>query len=134
MRKTTPREETAYVGSRKAHVHLQIRAHSSIKGKGRPRSLSPTGEPHDGGAKDTPQKLLVKVCQEKQTYYFVQASSQEVFRRQNPVIIGMLLDVQKFNLQPEASSETRVFTNTHLNLLMKNQRLLQFTLRRMMNA
>ena len=30
MPKTTPKEETAYVGSRKANVHVEKHAHSSM--------------------------------------------------------------------------------------------------------
>ena len=52
MPKTTPREETASVGSQKANVHLEKHArfkHDPNKkgtGKGRLRSLSPTVSPH----------------------------------------------------------------------------------------
>ena len=48
----------------------------------------------------------------------------------------MFLNVQHSDLQPGASSETSMFTNAQLTLLMKKktQQMLQFTFRRMVNA
>ena len=80
MPKTIPTEETAYVGSRKANVHVEIRAHSSMNQtrKAKERHRNSKG---DGNAKKTHQILLVKVCQEMQTDYFVWTSGKGVVGR-----------------------------------------------------
>ena len=43
----------------------------------------------------------------------------EVVRRKIPVIIGMCLNVHNSTFQRNASTETRVLTNTQQNLVMK---------------
>ena len=98
------------------------------KGKGRPRSPSRTGSPHrnmkgdgkcsdDGNAKGIPKltgqspsaKLNRLPCMNFKT-----GSCQKGIC----VIIIIFLNVQDSNLKPDASSETSVFTDTQLNLLL----------------
>ena len=84
----------------------------------------------------THQNLLVKVRQGKRTDHLAQISRKEVVKREIPVVLGVSLNVQHSELQPDAGTETSLFTNTQLNLMMKRkfQHLLQVALRRMMNA
>ena len=78
MPETTLKEETASVGSRKANVHSEKHAHSSMtrtrKAKGRP---SPTGSPRrsskgdwkgsdDQGAEDSPRLIGKKSVRESE--------------------------------------------------------------------
>ena len=87
MPKKSPRGKTAYVGPRKANVHLEIRARPSMtrtrKTKRRDDLVHLLRQVHHTEIRKVMelvvmtemqkphQNLLVKVRQERQTYYFV---------------------------------------------------------------
>ena len=151
MPNTTPREETASVGPRKANVYLEIHAQSSMthtrKAKGRDDFVHFLRQVHRTETRKVTEKvamteaqtalknLLVKVRQGKRTDYHVSTSRKKVARREVRVIIGKFPNDQESNLQADADSETSVHTNTELNRRMERefQHLLQCTFQRMMN-
>ena len=132
MPKTSPREETASVGSQKANVHLEKHAHSSVArtrtARAGPRSPSPTGSPHRN-SKTRRVTENVAMTEVLKTATFARK------RGEVHVIVGMFPHVQNSKRQVDAHSETSVHTNTQRNLLMKReiQHRLLFTFRRMMN-
>ena len=137
MSNITPREEIADVGPQKCQCSFgdscAFKPEPSNRGtgKGRARSLSPPGTPHrnskgdgKGGAVLTevqPQahkNLLVKIRQGKRTDHLTQISTEEVVKREIPVVLGIALNVQNSKLQP-GGIETSVFTITQVNLMMR---------------
>ena len=136
MSKTTPIEEAAYVGSQKANVYSEIRAKSSMnqtrkaKRKGRPRSLSPTVSPHrnskgdgkgsdDGSAEGTP-KFSGRSPSGKANRLLRISFKKGSCQKRNSQNYWHFLNLRNANLQSDARSKTSVFTNTQLNLLVKN--------------
>ena len=120
MRKTTPTEETASVGSHKAYAHLEIRVHSSMKG--RLRSPSATGSPHqnwkgdgkdrgDGSAKGT-QKCTGKSPPGKWNRPLCTNFKKGSCQREIHVIFGMFTNEHNSNLQVDADLEASVRTHT----------------------
>ena len=65
---------------------------------------------------------MVKVRQEsEQTTLQKKLQQRKLSKRTLPVLFDMFLNVQNSKLQPDASSETSMFTNSQLNLLMKKK-------------
>ena len=127
------REERLYPLDHERPIHVEKHAYSKHdlnkkgRGKGRPRSPTPTGPPHrnskggdDWDVLKIYRKFLVKVRQGKQTDNAVQTSRKESVQRRIHVMIGMFLNGQFSNLPVDADSET-MCTQTHINLLTKRE-------------
>ena len=143
-KKTTPREETASVGSRRGQGSwgeaCAFKHDPNKKGKGKGR----LGSPHrnseggwkgsdDGSAEGAPTFTGKKSVREKRTANFVQTSWKEVAQRWNSCIFWHVPEWTQFKAPGECRFGS-LPTNTQQNLLLKRiQHRLVFTFHQMMN-
>ena len=101
------------------------------EGKGRPRSLSPTGQPHrnskrdgkcsdHGSAEGTP-KFTGKSPSESEQTTLYKLQERKLPKVNFMQFLACSRMCKKSILQPDTSSETSVFTNAQLNLLVKRK-------------